>query len=71
MHRYLYRKADRLHRITIVQKEMAKDLGITHFAMCRILAKMVQDDRIKKLSADTKNVWTYVVDDPGVWAKKH
>jgi hypothetical protein len=42
-------------------------LGITYFAVNRILAKMVQQDRIKKMSSDVKNVWTYIVEDPKTW----
>lgn len=64
LHAYLYRKSDRLHRIRIVQRQLAEELGITYFAVNRILAKMVQQDRIKKMSSDVKNVWTYVVEDP-------
>lgn len=64
LHRYLWRKSDRLNRIRVVQRELAAELGITYFAVCRILARMVQQDRLKKMSSDAKNVWTYIVRDP-------
>lgn len=64
LHRYLHRKSDRLGRLKIVQRELAETLGITHFAVNRILGRMEEQGRLGKLASDQKNIWTYVINDP-------
>lgn len=57
-------RGDRLGRITIHQRELAKELGVTYFAVCRCLKKMEEEDRLKVLKAGVDNVKTYFVREP-------
>lgn len=60
----LRERADRLGRLQIHQRELAKELGVTYFAICRVLSKMEEEGRVKVLKAGKDNVKTYAIREP-------
>lgn len=67
LHSFLFRKADRLGRIKLNQTQLSKDFGITKFTMSRVITKMVDSKRIKRLTSNLNNRGLFVVEDPEIW----
>lgn len=66
-HAILWEEKDRLGRVKLVQSERAVALGVTKFTMSRIVAKMVQDGRIRQISRKKHLMGHFVVMDPADW----
>lgn len=64
LQKQLYERSDRLGRLKIHQRDLAKELGVTYFAVCRVLSKMEAEGRVKVLKAGIDNVKTYVIREP-------
>jgi DNA-binding MarR family transcriptional regulator len=64
IHTNLYKQSDRLGRLKIIQKDLAAELGITIFAMSRVIKRMEEAGRIKRLTSHQGTIWTYVIRDP-------
>lgn len=67
LHSFLFRKSDRLGRIKLNQRELADEFGITKFTMSRVIARMVDTKRIRRLTNNLNNRGSFVVEDPEVW----
>lgn len=67
LHKFLWKRTDRLGRIKIVQRDLAEDLGVTHYAINRILSRMTATGRIRRMATGHRNIGTYVVIDPEGW----
>lgn len=64
VHRLLRAKADRLGRLKLLQKDLAEELGVTHFAINRLFRRMEDEGRMKRLVSHQGNIWTYAIRDP-------
>lgn len=64
IHVTLWDRSDRLNKITLHQRNFAKEIGISYFAVCRILKELSEEGRIKKVAAKKDNVAVYAVRDP-------
>lgn len=64
VHQKLWDRSDRLGRLPLIQKELAVELGVTHFAVNRLFRKLEEEGRIKKLSSHQGNTWTYTIRNP-------
>lgn len=64
LHRDLWEKSDRLHRIEIYQKELASKMEVTQATMSLVVKDLTEEGRIKKISARQRNVGVYLVRDP-------
>lgn len=64
VHHLLWDRSDRLGRLRLTQKELATELGVTHFAVSRLFKRMEQDGRMKKLTGHQGNTWTYTIRNP-------
>lgn len=64
VHDLLWERSDRLGRLKLIQKELAKELGVTHFAITRLFKRMEEEGRMKKLTGHQGNTWTYTIRDP-------
>ena len=64
LHRHLRRKADRLGRIRLNQRALAVELGVTRFAVCRVVARMTRTGRLRRIGSGPRNVGLYVVGPP-------
>lgn len=51
-------------KVVLVQKDLAAELGLSKFVMCRIIGSLEDDGRIKKIASRYKNVGVYTVRDP-------
>lgn len=60
----LWTRSDRMGRVKLVQKEWAETLGITKFTMSRVMTRMVDDGRIRKVSKKKYLDGMFVVTDP-------
>lgn len=69
MHRFLWRRADHTGRLRIQQRQFAEELGIAHETVCRLLKRMADQGRIKKIAAKAHNVGVYSVKNPDEWAQ--
>lgn len=70
LHRYLYRRTDRLGRLRIVQKKLADELGYSRFNVSRVLKRMEAQQRIRKVGDRERNTYV-IVQDPDVWCVSH
>lgn len=68
IHARLYKEADRLGRVKVVQQELANEIGVTKFTMSRTITKMVEDKRLRRVSRNRNNRGVFVVEDPELWA---
>ena len=66
LHEYLFRKADRVGRVTIVGTELGEALGVSKFTISRIMRELQDDGRVYKLSQG-KHRNTFVIRDPVGW----
>lgn len=64
LHEFLWRKTNSRRIVTFKQTELAEALGITDFALNRILREMKDAGRLRKLS---HNGHMYEVEDPRPW----
>lgn len=62
LHEYLWRRVDRLGRLTIQQKDLAEGLGVTVPTMSLIFKEMVMNGRLRKVRT------AFYVVDPKLWA---
>lgn len=67
LHEYLWKRSDRLGRLTIVQKDFAEEVGVTKFTLCLIFGRLTDEGRIKKIQAHQSNYGTYQIRDPRNW----
>jgi DNA-binding MarR family transcriptional regulator len=67
VHSFLFRRTDRLGRIRINQTELAGEFGITKFTMSRVINRMIDAKRIRRLSSHLNNRGVFIVEDPEVW----
>jgi DNA-binding MarR family transcriptional regulator len=64
LQKMLYERADRLGRLKIHQRQLAAELEVTYFAVCRVLQRMEDEGRVKVLKAGKDNIKTYVIREP-------
>lgn len=67
LHGFLFRRADRLGRLRLSQRDFAAELGIAHETVCRIMSKMAKQGRIKRIKSEKNNIGVYAVVDPAQW----
>lgn len=67
LHEYLWRHTDRLGKVKVVQRILARDLDVTHYTISRIFREMREEGRVRKIGSDKLNVSTYLIVDPEVW----
>lgn len=53
LHRFLYRKADRQHRFSFSQQKLAADLGVSEFHLCRVMRRLREDGRVRRIGTRT------------------
>lgn len=73
-HSFLFRKADRLGRVKISQRQLADELEISKFTMSRLINKMVDAKRLRRIKSMQErhyNAGLFVVEDPEVWKVVH
>lgn len=70
LHAYLFRKTDRYGRLRLVQKNLAEDMGVAHETICRVIKRMCDEKRMKRLDSKKNNVGVYMVLDPEDWEKR-
>lgn len=63
-HRKLWEKADRLGRLKILQKDFAKEIGVTHFTACNLFRRLEEEGRLKRVASHKGNTFTYAIRDP-------
>lgn len=68
LHETLWSRTDSHGKITLVQKDFAKETGIDVFQLCRIIGEFEEEGRMKKIAARYRNVGVYVVRDPARWS---
>lgn len=64
LHQRFWDEADRLGRCLIYQKELAAQLDVTQATMSIIIGELVDEGRIKKISAKQRNIGVYLIRDP-------
>lgn len=64
VHNALWERSDRLGRLKLIQKEFAKEIGVTHFAINRVFRRLEDEGRMKKLASHQGNTWTYSIRNP-------
>lgn len=64
LHRYLWERANRHHRIRIRQTDLGDALNVTRETVNRVLKEMERGGRVKKVSALPGNVGVYRIFDP-------
>lgn len=69
LHAFLYRRADRLGRLRLSQRDFAAELGVAHETVCRIMSKMAKAGRIRRIKSEKNNIGVYAVVDPTTWAE--
>lgn len=67
MHRYLFRKSASNGSMRIHQRDFAKELGVAFETVCRMLKRMTDQGRIKRIGSRSNNVGVYSITDPQVW----
>lgn len=67
LHGFLHRRADRLGRLRVSQRDFAAELGVAHETVCRIMAKMAKEGRIRRIKSEKNNIGVYAVVDPAEW----
>lgn len=67
VHAYLFSKTDRLGRVKIRQKELGEHLGHAKFTISRLVARLEDEGRIRKISSGKKAVGMFIVEEPEVW----
>lgn len=72
-HRYIWKKANRLGKVTFLRTDLADELALSKFTISRIMAKMMAEQRAFKIGhrGRGRNGDTYQIVDPDVWAHKH
>lgn len=67
LHERLWQDADRLKRVTIHQKQLSEEYGVTHATMNIAVRDLEKQGRIRKVAAKMRNVGIYVVRDPAAF----
>lgn len=64
MHRFLWRRSDRLGRLRLSQRDFAKELGVAHETVSRIFSRMTEAGMIKRIRSERNNIGIYAIVDP-------
>jgi DNA-binding MarR family transcriptional regulator len=64
LHRYLYRRSDRHHRLKVQAKDLAEELGVSYENFTTILRKMADDGRLRRISGAHNGPKVYLVTPP-------
>lgn len=64
MHRFLWRRTDHLGRLRISQRDFAKELGVAHETVSRMITKMTDAGMLRKIRAERNNIGIYALKDP-------
>ena len=64
LHQLLFDRSGRARKLQLNQKELAKELGIPHDALNRVVKQIEAEGRIKKIGARKDNIGVYAVKDP-------
>lgn len=67
VHRVLYRRADRLHRLKTPAKTLADELGVDYANFTILLHKMADEGRLRRISGVRTGPKVYLVEDPSSW----
>lgn len=65
LQKLLKTRADRRGVLKLQQRQLAVELGVTHFAVCRVLARMEEQGLIKRIGTGHRNVGSYWIKEPG------
>lgn len=65
LHRYLYERSNRYHRIKIHQQALADALDVTRGTVTRIIAEFRAEGRLRKVESLPDNIGIYEIADPG------
>jgi CRP-like cAMP-binding protein len=67
LHRVLYRRADRHHRLKLSAKDLAEDLGVNYEHFSRMLHTFADEGRLRRISGVRTGPKVYLVSDPAEW----
>lgn len=70
LHTFFYEKADRYGTLQITQRDLASQMGVAYETICRVVKKMSNEGRMKRMKSKKNNVGVYLIQDPGEWAKR-
>lgn len=64
LHEMLWKKADSTGRLLIHQSDLREQLAVSNATLCRILQRMANEGRLKKIAARKGNIGVYVLQNP-------
>lgn len=67
VHQFLWEQCDRLGRIKLNQKDLAAHYGVNKFTASRVISRMLDAGRMRKIANDKRNRGVFVVQEPAVW----
>lgn len=67
LHRYLFRRADRMGRLKINVKKLAVELELSYCNLTVVIIKMAETDRMRRIGGAINGSKTYVIVDPTTW----
>lgn len=67
LHGFLFRRADHFGKLRMSQRDFASELGVAHETVCRVMKKMTDQGRIKRIRSEKNNIGIYVITDPTSW----
>jgi DNA-binding MarR family transcriptional regulator len=69
LHAFLFRRSDRFGRLRMSQRDFAKELGVAHETICRVMGKMAKQGRLKRIRSEKNNIGVYAIVDPAEWRR--
>lgn len=67
IHLQLWERSDRRGRYRMNQAELAVELNITKFTMSRVVASLIDQNRIRRISHMRQNSGLFAIEDPETW----
>lgn len=67
LHRVLYRRSDRHHRLRLSCRVLSDELGVSYANFTRVIIEMAAQGRLRRIAGGRMEMKTYVVEDPAVW----
>jgi hypothetical protein len=67
LHRVLYRRADRHHRLKVNAKTLADELGVNYEHFTLLLHRFADEGRLRRISGVRTGPKVYLVEPPENW----
>jgi len=61
VHALLLERSDRLGRVKVHQRDLAVELGLSHFTVCRVISRLESEGLLRRLRSLERNVGIYAV----------